>query len=329
MNTHETEQKTGLVLVQSVAAAPALAGDGASAPFSGDNAKPKRTLGLKIFDIGLYGVLTNTSVFAVSVLLTYMTKMGHEMGEVGSTLRKVGTWVHDRKKPLIKGFNKIGVKGESAEMGAMVFFSFLDGTLFAPLVKLLEDRREAIALKIDTVLGTKAENMKAYEAEPKQSWTSVIWGRIKTSMIVLPVAIVMDKIGGNQKLFYGQGHALADAIETKAPKLANWLENHSVRDRKQFFAITVFEAFYTSVCTIGLYVLSRGFARKHPPQSKLAASQDSVKALPAVEERPSHERTPARDEQPVIAADKPQTSVMQAAHMERLVNTPRMAEVTA
>lgn len=277
--------------------------------------KPRRTPGLRLFDIGLYPLLSNFAVFAVSVLFTFLTERGGDKrangdlvyGKIGKFFQARGVWLEDKFQ------KKMGMSADSAKMGKIVFFSFFDGSLMAPLVKLLEDRREKIAYWIDEKLGTVPENMSPYEAEPKQSWWSVLGGRFLTAGIVVPIAMVLDK-----KKFYrpaAGGHILGndpDAIilgsKTLEPnkslndilfndpsvkhaekftgaktRIGRFIEKITgVAPSEQVTATTVknnitseitssqgnlafatvakmtyFEAFYTSVCTAGLYVSSR------------------------------------------------------------------------
>ncbi len=195
-------------------------------------APPKRTLGLKLFDIGLYPILTNFGVFALSVVFTFLTQRGGDLakiqgkdglselkpvyGKVGQWFAKRGVWLEDK-------FTKyFGMNKSQAEMGRIVFFSFADGTLLAPLVKVIEDRREKIAHWIDDKLGTKSADLRAYEAEPKQSWGSVILGRLATALIVVPTAMVLDK-----KIFYQNRNKVPGAFGSDPDALVFRSKVHS------------------------------------------------------------------------------------------------------
>lgn len=289
--------------------------------------KAKRTLGLRLFDNLLYTVLTNTSVFLMSVGLTYMTKHGRTIGAEGSKTRAVGTWFAKRRDPILKGFEKIGVKGQAADDATTVLFSFVDGTLFAPLVKLVEDRREKIAYKIDSALGTTPDNMSAYDAEPKQSWRSVIEGRLATSAIVVPIAIAMEKTGGNNAIFYRAGNKLATFVKDSLPKLDQWLTKKTIHHKEYFFQTSVFETFYTSVCTVGLYIMSRGIARSHPPAPKKSApaANNSFPASPVADEALSAQTQPIIERE---STDTPSTSVAQRTHLSRIAPTMHAQELT-
>jgi len=219
-----------------------------------------RTTGLWAFDALLYPILTNFVVFGISVYATYLTSKGGMKNAAGKPLH--GWWgemFHNRGNGVVNFFKKTGMSHEQADVSKMVFFSFVDGTAVAPMVKLLEDRREKIAKAIDDKLGTTPEDeIAAYKSEPKQSWFSVIAGRIAVLSIVVPTAYILGKMGLNDKLFNDPGKKFG-AWMAKKPNLAKHFGN---LDIKELGRVGVFEGFYTSVCTAGLYVTSRFIARK-------------------------------------------------------------------
>lgn len=223
--------------------------------------KPDRTTGLKLFDVFLYPLLTNFGVFAISVVATYLTSHGNTTGgAVGRFMHRRGEWFMGKAK-------KLGMSEGAADMSKMVAFSFADGSLMAPLVKVFEDRREEIAQRIDKALGTEPEDKTVYKAEPKQSWLSVLGGRLATVSIVVPTAVVLEKTHFTNKLgqknnlnnilFRDPGLKMGEWVAKKAPNL---VEKFPRLEIPGLFKIGFFEAFYTSVCTAGLYVSSRLFA---------------------------------------------------------------------
>ncbi len=289
--------------------------------------KPPRTLGLHIFDNLLYTFFVNTTVIAASVAATYMTMHGKTVGAAGSKTRAVGTWFANRREPIMRGFEKLGVKSKQAQQDfATVAFSFIDGTIFSFLVKPIEDKREPIAKRIDETLGTTPENMRAYDAEPKQSWRSVIEGRALTSAVVIPVAMLMEKTGGNQKIFYRSGDKLANFVKKSLPRIDQWLTKKTIHHKNYFFQTGVFELFYTSICTAGLYFISRMLARKHPvDKAAYANAPHASSATPSPEASSEVTRDPAEPKQattpeaPVADADHtPTTKVSNPAMLARL-----------
>jgi hypothetical protein len=237
--------------------------------------KHERTVGLKLLDFGLYPVLNNIAVFVVSVAATYLTTAGKSRGQGG----KIGRFLNERGEKFEEIATHLGIDKKTASASKMVAFSFIDGSIMAPIVKLVEDRREPIARKLDSMLGTTPKDDSAYAAEPKQSWGSVFEGRIATLAAVLPTAIGLSHIGTidkkwaikpkgeapafeslNDKMFSIPGKKLGHHVEQNYPKLTKFFGKKT--DIPMLFSIGIFEAFYTSVCTAGLYFGSRFFARK-------------------------------------------------------------------
>ncbi len=343
--TTETAQKPGHVAPDDPSAtAAATPRAGEDAFVRAEQGKPKRTLGLWLVDTLIYPVVNNIGVFGISVFATYLTEHGwpkpangKELASwkktIGDAFQKRGKWVDAKLE------TKLGWSHKAAGMARMVFFSFFDGTFVAPFVKVLEDRREKMAMSIDSILGTKPADERVYEAEPKQSWRSVIEGRLLTSAIVVPTAVILNGKNAagkslNDFLFNDPGAARGAQIESSMPKVKSTIEKLFGKVHFPYFMKTVyFEAFYTSVCTAGLYLISRGVARKHPkkehphhahaahhPTAQPAAdSADTIATeQPKVAERPEDE-TPA----------KPSARVNNANLGARLASAPATAELTA
>lgn len=236
---------------------------------------PSRTPGMWGFDILAYPVATNTGVFVSSVAFTYLTNHGKEFGPENSRRRAFGKLMNARGTWVMGGLQKRGIPEAAAKHFTSVIWSFLDGTILLPLTKIMEDNREAIAQKIDRQLGTESTDPSVYKSEPNQTWLSLLGARAVVAGIVAPTAGVLNHVtwyngelryGGNQKLkeqynlnehFLGKpGKALGNWAKQQ-PFLTKRLSDKNI-DRLSYY--TAFEAFYTSVCTAGLYGVSRAFA---------------------------------------------------------------------
>ncbi len=256
-------------------------------------APQERTFGLKAVDGIIYPFVNNFGVFAISVGFTFLTKHGNEVGEhfrnmanatdnrVIATLShgaekfsEFWAWRGDQTVNFLQ--NNLHMSKDSAEMAKMVTFSFVDGCALAPAVKLLEDRRGDIAKNIDNLFGTKPVDESIYSAEPTQTWGSVLGGRAMTAAIVVPTAVLMDNLylrgkgGGftnlNNALLNNPGFELAEQLKNRFPKTAEKIgievKETLGESRLQTLGKTgVFEAFYTTVCTAGLYGSSRFLAK--------------------------------------------------------------------
>lgn len=251
-----------------------------------------RTPGLKIFDVLLYPLFTNVGVFGLSVAATYLTTRGGDRNAAGKLIYgKVGDIFQKRGDWMVGKFKSVGMTHGQADMSKMVFFSFLDGSLMAPFVKMFEDRREKIACAIDRQLGTKPEDLSVYAEEPRQTWLSVLGGRLATVAIVVPTAVALEKAGLNHTLFNKPGMQMGAWLAEKplVKKLFGKL------DVKELSRIGLFEAFYTSVCTAGLYGSSRYIARhtivvpeKKPAPAACAPTAPEPVAEPAEAVKRSH-----------------------------------------
>lgn len=252
----------------------------------------------------LYPLLTNVVVFGMSVGATYLTMKGGDRGANGKlTYGKIGEFFHKRGTWVSNKFKNMGMTENQADMSKMVFFSFADGCLVAPGVKLLEDRREQIAYTIDEKLGTLPEDRSIYDAEPKQDWGSVIGGRLATCSVVVPTAVVLEKAGLNDVLFHNPGLKIGEAI-VKKPNLAR---HFGKLDIPMLSKVALFEAFYTSVCTGGLYVCSRALAtlmgKKKPETAESSGVSATLMAVPENNETmPAEAASNTRSFAPPIAA---------------------------
>lgn len=226
-------------------------------------AKPPRSFGLRAFDAFLYPGVTNVGVFATSVFFTYLTNRGSHFGKTGSNARKFGELMQQRGEWLKGHIMSAGLSEGAANNAKMVFWSFADGTLLAPVIKGFEDNRENIARTIDRWAGTEPDDPSVYDAEPKQSWGSVLGARALTAGIVAPTAGILEKtnFGGknlNQIMFYEPGLKLGSNVRKNYPRFSARFSEGTFREISK---VTYFEAFYTSICTAGQYFISRALAR--------------------------------------------------------------------
>lgn len=215
--------------------------------------------------------------------------------------------MQSRNTWLEKHLNKMGISGNRAKEFRTVAFSFMDGSLMAPVVKLFEDRRNDIARSIDEQYSKEPVDPAVYEQEPKQSWTSVLGGRAATAAIVVPTAIALDKtkfrqLGGqslNDVMFNNPGEKLAKWVEKK-PNIQKMFQSIPGCKNVQvgeLARVSLFEAFYTSVCTAGLYFTSRAIARsldskQNPPSYNASFSNEAPALTQELEEEKQEQKKP-------------------------------------
>ncbi len=299
-----------------------------------DKPQNDRTPGLKLLDVFLYPVLTNFSVFAISVAATYLTARGGDKNASGQLIYgKVGKWFQNRGEWMVNKFKSVGMSHEQADMSKMVFFSFADGSLMAPVIKLLEDRREQIGRWLDERMGTVPNDPGVYEAEPKHSWLSVLGGRFITAGIVVPTAVALDKTGLNNKLFIEPGKKMG-AWLSKKPSVAKLFTPFGLKlDVNEIAKVSIFEAFYTSVCTLGLYITSRRIAHFHH-ESKAESEQEAqapatlptTSAAPPAEEEAQPEKRMAHEslKRSRVAAEPMPASFAEKYHAVEAASAPAM-----
>lgn len=260
------------------------------------HSKQKSTFGIKVFEGVLYPLLANTAVFGISVGFTYLTKHGKEGGffrkrgeetvkwfegansiKLGNPFKNNETLlglknIFKDKNHLLEFKTPVKLPPESADMAKMILYSFVDGSAVAVLVALAENYSIPIAKWIDKKAGTQPPDDSPYEAHAKHPQTlgTIALGRLATAGIVIPTAVALDKtrlkILGNRSLnkvlFEIPGVIATRKLTQQFPSLRKEIAKIWPKDLPRlnlpYLGKTVlFEAFYTSVCTLGLYGSSR------------------------------------------------------------------------
>ena len=246
------------------------------------NQKVEPTAGMKIFDALVYSVFNNFLVFAISVYATYLTAHGNKVADaksffdIGHVLKTRGDkfvgWLKGEDKLFNKIPSPLKFDPKTAEMAKMVTFSFVDGTAVAVLVSLLENNSSTLSKNIDNWIGTpqtpQTEQAYAQKAEHKQTLGTLFAGRLATCAIVVPTAVILNKKttlfssnakarSFNELLFNRPGLMVGLKLKKDFPQLQDKFPNIKI---PSLLKTAFFEAFYTSVCTLGLYISSRFFA---------------------------------------------------------------------
>jgi hypothetical protein len=295
--------------------------------------KSKRTKGLRVFDALVYPVFNNTTVFITSVVATYLSINGGKMTAAGKpALGKAGLWFRDRSIGTDAFFQtKFGMGATAAKNFRIVLWSFIDGSLLSIPVKWLENVREPVAKKLDDMFGTRPADNTPYEAEPKQTWGSVLGGRTATAAIVVSTALAFEGIKHNgktlnDKIFERPSEAIEGFVK-RSPRLNSFFSRPSIAEKidvKPLAYVSIFEAVYTSICTAGLYFSSRAFARKHDTKQAQAANSN---VAPESLSAPKAEATPTSDTPPVAANrnEAPDTKLTSARYDATISQAPEKA----
>ena len=305
--------------------------------------KPERSLGQWAFDTLIYGGVINTTVFIASIIATYLTSHGRQFaGDSTSYFAGFSRWMNGRGERLDNWLvNKQWAKGPAgAEDLRMVAFSFADGTVFSMLAKPLESLRNPIARFVDRNFSSNPVDESTYQNEPKQSWGSVFGGRVLTFVGVISTYFGLRSLhvksgdtfkNLNTALFTDPGRKLGEwvssfkAVQKHFPKLTS---EASIINLPGLFRVGLFEAFYTTLCTAGLWGVSRSLARVFGKKEKApaspenetlpAATENAPPSAPLAIEHPSVETNHlSQSQEATTPADKPKTKIADAALLGR------------
>lgn len=236
--------------------------------------KSERSFGLVVADTIIYPFVNNMLVTGISIGATFLTQHGAEIGQniksnhhnaIGNTVGGFCEWMEDRGKSFENLLDNMGMKNQlSKETTRTVAFSFIDGCAVTPLVEVLERNKKNIAFNIDKIAGTVPIDQSIYDKEPSRDLKAIIGGRAMTAAVVVPVAMMLENKWGsekslNERLFYDNGKKLGNLFKDKLPDIA---ENFKEEHIQTVARVSLFEIFYTSVCTAGLYASSNYLANK-------------------------------------------------------------------
>lgn len=302
--------------------------------------KPKRTFGLKAVDAVLYGGLNNFTVGISSIFFTYLTNCGSRFGRPGTFARKFGEVMEKRGDWIEDKFLKIGLNKDFAANARMVSWSFIDGSFVVPAIKIFEDRRERLAKGIDVIAHTLPEDESVYDAEPKHSWTSILGGRALTAGVVVPTAVFMNKIdlhngalkwasesgpNINKRAFIFPSIKMGEHIDKNYPGIAKKIGREAFEEMTK---VTIFEAFYTSLCTVGLFFTSRGIANLLGETHGKSKPPEPAHPLPTAAREEMHlaklMHAPTAHE-PKAEAPDTKLEAGDAHHHARIAHTPESA----
>lgn len=162
------------------------------------------TFGEKMFDVAVYGGLGYLANAALSVAVTFVA-----MEKPGSFLNKGMKAAQPQLETLMKQFTSDPAKiTRWADFSNRTIFLSSGGYILLLPMKWLEDNKKSLTLSIDHLFGTGPQTPEAkkefdehFENQPKQSYTSLIGGRLLAHpMIVMAAAPIMVKMKGSEKL---------------------------------------------------------------------------------------------------------------------------------
>lgn len=147
--------------------------------------KQRRTTGQKTFDFLLYPLLANVGVFALSMVVTYHSSFNQNKA---NAFVQRSSWFKNQ-------LSRIPGLGQSPQMVRnlnMVVWSFVDGSIMAPVVAAFESKRQKISRWIDEKMGTVPEDKSVYDSEIKRSFWDIVKARATTFGMVLATYFTLN-----------------------------------------------------------------------------------------------------------------------------------------
>lgn len=296
--------------------------------------KRKKTSGERAFDIATYGGVALLGNEAASLVITKSIEPG---AVAGNSYRKFSSWFEsltryinrDTGKPIL---SKYIVDKQAFELGARLPFllvATLGGMLMVPFVKALEDNKGSIVRKFDRLFhGNRADTdpelvaaHKEMDNAPKQSWSSLGWGRVTT---VVSAAVADYAFGWRHAIstkLFGSEYASLDGIARKTadytekrfnltPKGKGWVDQGT-------WLLTL-----SATLTVLFYASSKLFARKR--DEKIERKQERI-THPRHGDDLSPEDASIEAALTDVADKRPQATVGAVTHLDTLARAPELA----
>jgi hypothetical protein len=299
-----------------------------------ESAQRKKTAGERAFDLTTYGGVALLGNEAASLVIT---KSIEPEAIAGNSYRKFSSWFEslnryinrDTGKPIL---SKYIVDKDASALGARLPFllmATLGGMLMVPFVKALEDNKGSIVRKFDRLFhGNRADTdpeliaaHKEMDNAPKQSWSSLGWGRVTT---VVSAAVADYAFGWRHALstkLFGSEYASLDGI---AKKTANYAEKrfNLTPKGKGWVDQGTWLLTLSATLTVLFYAASKLFARKR--DEKIERKQERI-------QHPRHNDDFSPEEAAIdaamtdVAEKRPQATVGAVTHLDTLARTPELA----
>lgn len=263
-------------------------------------ARTSRSKGERIFDWLTYGGIGFLGVFAAGIPFAYWAKYG-----------KGANMFHGSSQYL----QKMGMGAKSAEDAVMTSVLMQPGNLALIPIKIMENNKPHIVDKINDMLGEKSSDASV-EQDPKQTWGSLIKGRLAAWLAVF-MGFRGAALAVGDKNFSKFENAFAEYVvcwplgkPTHIPGMAKIVENETKLFR--YGKIASLDVFATAAATTLLYMASRFFAKKNQTW----------------ESKHTHLRDPSQAFDLEKAKEKPketaieQTSMMQG--LDAMMDTPKL-----
>jgi hypothetical protein len=235
------------------------AGGSAPAPTLQKPVQKKRTFGNIVYDFGVFGSIAWIGVAALSAFSAHEAMHGNSkmFGWLRSLNDKVFSGLSNLISKTFKNASKETVDGYAKGTTMFLTLGMGGNALMAP-IKWLEDNRQKNAARIDDIAGTIPPDPETIAHEPKQTWKSVLTGRLASWGLSYAAFLAMGpKLTGKISDYFGEMAA------ERWMKIRPQSNPASVR---KWTDIAAFDVLFT-IITAGLtYAFSRSFAKKEEKQ---------------------------------------------------------------
>lgn len=261
------------------------------------HAKKHRTTGNILFDWLVYPSIAFGAVFAFSIYALYTTKFGK--GKAKDMYDGLVTGLGNllEKSSLFKNASREDIDKKSANY-VLISVSFAVGTALMAPIKWLEDKRGEISRFFDRKLHSDREHPEEIMEEPRQSWKSVLGGRALTFISVLGLGTAI----GPERT----AKVTDAAVNFAERKWKDWwpqASQETLERVKRVTFVSTFEAFYTALCAVLVYAISRTLASWFNKQEKAAENAPEKRA--STEEAPPSANAEERTSGPANAKMDP------------------------
>ena len=214
--------------------------------------KKERSFGNKTFDKVIYPFFAFFLVAVFSIVSVVKTKFGSGKPKefYDNLVRKTADLLE--KTPIVKNKSK-ELQQKMATNTTDISVSFIGGTLLVAPIKLFEDKRKEVSHFFDKInekyFGGKKINPDDYAEEPKQSWATILLGRL---IVVIGVVAIAALIG--RKTDY-----ICQKLATNMPwsKSSNDTKVANLTNSEKWTWATAFEGVYTAISFLIFYASSR------------------------------------------------------------------------
>jgi hypothetical protein len=243
-----------------------------------NNTKKRRTFGNKLFDWLVYPSIAWLGNSALGVYITHETGKGNEFAAF-KWIRQANDKFYEKFNQSVEsGIMKNVIKDKSPENikawagGISTYFLLsLGGTLLMWPIKAMEDNRKKLAAKLDNTFGTTPPDQKEIEKEPKQSWFSVLSGRVLSVSIGFAAFLAMTpKNADKASKWFG---------EKVTSGLSKVFKNADKKNMREWMDIAAFDIVFTSITAAVTYMFSRFVAKK--TQNDLDSTESMMTIDPA------------------------------------------------